>query len=66
MSVDERISALREYREGRYQELVSATYKRRGWDHNGIPTLETLERLKIDYPEVVSLVKSHQVDAGDV
>ncbi len=59
-STAEKVTAVREYREDRYEKLVDAVYKRRGWDERGIPTLETLNRLGIDYPEVVQLIKSHQ------
>lgn len=56
-TVEEKIKVLREYREKQYERLVDAVYKRRGWSQNGIPTLETLQRLKIDFPDVVELVK---------
>ena len=39
--------------------LKMAVYKRRGWNKNGIPTLETAHRLGIDYPDVVELLKKH-------
>ena len=48
---------LRAYREDRYDKLVDAVYKRRGWDGNGIPTLGKIKALGIDFPEVVELVK---------
>jgi aldehyde:ferredoxin oxidoreductase len=53
----EKMAILRKYREAQYEELVDAVYKRRGWTRNGIPTLETLRRLKIDFPWVVEVVK---------
>ena len=59
LSSDEKIKALRDYREGRYEKLVNAVYKRRGWSENGIPTLETAKRLKIDYPEIVELIQQN-------
>ena len=34
-----------------------AVYKRRGWTADGVPTLETLRRLEIDFPEVVKVVQ---------
>jgi aldehyde:ferredoxin oxidoreductase len=57
MSTEEKMKHLRKYREDRYERLVDAVYARRGWNKNGIPTLETLRRLGIDFPEVVALVK---------
>lgn len=57
MSTDEKRLALRKYREEQYQKLMDAVYKRRGWDNNGIPTLETVKNLGIDFPDVVDLIK---------
>lgn len=56
---EEKIKILRKYREEQYQKLCDAVYKRRGWNENGIPTLETLKRLGIDYPDVVEVVKKY-------
>jgi aldehyde:ferredoxin oxidoreductase len=55
----EKVQILREYREKRYQTLVDAVYKRRGWTANGIPMLETVRRLGIDFPDVLALLKKH-------
>ncbi len=57
MGTEEKMAALRAYRESQYEKLVDAVYKRRGWDENGIPTLEKIKSLGIDFPEVVELVK---------
>jgi aldehyde:ferredoxin oxidoreductase len=59
MTLDEKRAALRQYREDQYEQLIDAVYKRRGWTPQGVPTLETLKRLKIDFPEVVEVVQSH-------
>jgi aldehyde:ferredoxin oxidoreductase len=59
MSTEEKLTALRSYREDRYEKLVDAVYKRRGWTSNGVPTLELVKRLGIDIPEVVELVTKH-------
>jgi aldehyde:ferredoxin oxidoreductase len=58
-TTEEKMAALRRYREDQYEKLIDAVYKRRGWTENGIPTLETLKRLRIDFPEVVEVVKQH-------
>jgi aldehyde:ferredoxin oxidoreductase len=58
-STAEKQAALRAYRIQRYASLVSAVYQRRGWTPNGIPTLETVRRLGIDYPDVIALVEKH-------
>jgi aldehyde:ferredoxin oxidoreductase len=59
MSTEQKMAALRQYREEQYEGLVDAVYKRRGWTPQGVPTLETLKRLKIDFPEVVEVVKPY-------
>jgi len=60
MTTEQKMTALRAYREDRYEKLVDAVYKRRGWTPNGVPTLETIKRLGIDYPDVVELAARHQ------
>jgi aldehyde:ferredoxin oxidoreductase len=56
----EKLTLLRNYREEAYEKLKDAVYRRRGWTRNGVPTLETVKRLHIDFPEVVELLKRHQ------
>jgi aldehyde:ferredoxin oxidoreductase len=58
LSTEDKVKKMREYREKQYQMLVDAVYKRRGWNELGIPKLETLKDLSIDFEDVVSLVKS--------
>ncbi|NLH94721.1 MAG: aldehyde:ferredoxin oxidoreductase [Synergistaceae bacterium] len=59
LSSAEKIEKLQKHRLAEWEKLVDAVYKRRGWNRNGIPTLETLRRLGIDEPEVVEVVKKH-------
>ncbi|MHA1303449.1 MAG: aldehyde ferredoxin oxidoreductase C-terminal domain-containing protein, partial [Candidatus Heimdallarchaeaceae archaeon] len=59
MTIEERMKTLRKYREDRYEKLKSAVYERRGWTQNGVPTLEKLKELGIDYPEMLELVKKY-------
>nr|MBC8428651.1 aldehyde:ferredoxin oxidoreductase [FCB group bacterium] len=59
MSTSDKVAALRKYREEQYELLLNAVYKRRGWTNDGAPTLALIEKLGIDFPEVVELVKSH-------
>lgn len=60
MTLEEKMAAVRKFREERYEQLVDAVYKRRGWTSNGVPTLETIRRLGIDFPDVVELAAKHQ------
>jgi aldehyde:ferredoxin oxidoreductase len=59
MDIEEKMDALRRYREEQYESLIDAVYERRGWTPQGVPTLETLQRLEIDFPEVVEVVKPY-------
>lgn len=57
LSVEEKISALLKFRRAQWEKLVDAVYLRRGWSSDGIPTLETVRRLKIDLPEVLQVLE---------
>ncbi len=56
-STEEKVGILRKHRESQYEKLTDAVYKRRGWDSNGVPTLETLKRLGLDIPEIVNVIR---------
>jgi aldehyde:ferredoxin oxidoreductase len=62
-STAEKVALLRTFRERQYEMLTDAVYKRRGWTPEGIPTLATVQRLGIDFPEVVALLKANGVRA---
>jgi aldehyde:ferredoxin oxidoreductase len=57
MATAEKLAMLRQYREGEYEKLKDAVYARRGWNNDGYPTLETVKRLGIDFPEVLEVLK---------
>ena len=59
MSTKDKVALLQKYRRAQWEELKLAVYHRRGWNKNGIPTLATVKRLGIDYPDVVALLKKH-------
>jgi aldehyde:ferredoxin oxidoreductase len=59
-STEEKIKVLRKYRENQYDLLRDAVYTRRGWNKNGIPTIEHLKRIGMDFPEVIKVVKDLQ------
>ncbi|HOV50628.1 MAG TPA: aldehyde ferredoxin oxidoreductase C-terminal domain-containing protein, partial [Candidatus Cryosericum sp.] len=58
-STQEKMALLRAYREEQYHKLQDAAYARRGWDSDGVPTLETVRAEGIDFPEVVDLIAKH-------
>ncbi len=55
----EKVKIMREYRVKQYDLLLDAVYKRRGWTPNGIPTIEHLQKIGMDLPEVIEVVKKH-------
>jgi aldehyde:ferredoxin oxidoreductase len=59
MTTEEKVAALRKHREEQYEKLKDAVYKRRGWTDNAVPKIETLEKLGIDFPDVVAVVERH-------
>jgi aldehyde:ferredoxin oxidoreductase len=59
-STEEKMKVLRKYRENQYDLLRDAVYTRRGWNKNGIPTIEHLKRIGMDFPEVIKVVKDLQ------
>jgi aldehyde:ferredoxin oxidoreductase len=59
MTLAEKMESHRNHRLSQYQKLIDAVYKRRGWSENGVPLPEKLERLGIDYPDVLAVVERH-------
>jgi len=57
ISTEEKMAALRTYREEEYEKLKDAVYKRRGWTPNGVPTVEKAKALGIDFPDVIALLQ---------
>lgn len=60
MTLEEKMAATRKYREDRYEKLLDAVYKRRGWNNNGVPTIEHLKEIEMDLPELIEVVKPLQ------
>ena len=58
-ATEEKMAVLRKYRETEYERLKDAVYNRRGWNENGLPTLQKAKALEIDYPDVIELLKKH-------
>lgn len=59
-STEEKVAITRKYREDRYEQLLDAVYKRRGWNANGVPTIEHLKNIGMDLPELIEVVKPLQ------
>jgi aldehyde:ferredoxin oxidoreductase len=58
-STEEKLAITREYREDLYERLLDAVYKRRGWNANGVPTVEHLQEIGMDLPELLETVKPY-------
>ncbi|MGE5676445.1 MAG: aldehyde ferredoxin oxidoreductase family protein [Pseudomonadota bacterium] len=58
-TVEEKMQVLRKYREDQYEKLTDAVYSRRGWTMDGVPTIEKLQSLGMELPELVEVVKKH-------
>ena len=56
----EKMKVLRKYREDQYEKLLDAVYKRRGWNKNGVPTIDFLKNIGMNLPEVIEVVKEYQ------
>ena len=61
-STAEKVAVLRKIREEQYEKLKTAVYERRGWTQDGIPTVATVKRLGIDFPEVLAVLKANGVE----
>jgi len=57
---EEKVKLHRDWREGRYEKLLDAVYKRRGWTKDGVPKIEHLKDIGMDLPELIDTVKDHQ------
>ena len=60
MSSAEKVKIHRQWREERYEKLLDAVYLRRGWTKNGIPKISHLQKLGMDLPELIEIVKDKQ------
>ncbi|MCE5346440.1 MAG: hypothetical protein LLG13_09155 [Bacteroidales bacterium] len=59
-TTEEKMKVLRKFREDQFELLKDAVYSRRGWNSNGVPTIEFLKRIGMDLPEVIDVVKNYQ------
>jgi aldehyde:ferredoxin oxidoreductase len=60
ISTEQKMATLRKYREGEYEKLKDAVYKRRGWNAEGVPTLEKAKVLGIDFPDVAEILAKRE------
>jgi aldehyde:ferredoxin oxidoreductase len=60
LSTQEKMKLTRKFREEQYEKLLDAVYFRRGWTKNGIPKIEHLQKLGMDLPELIEVIKDKQ------
>ena len=59
---EEKTVLLRKHRIEQYEKLQDAVYNRRGWTKDGIPTVKTVRRLGIDFPDVLEVLQAHGME----
>lgn len=59
-TTEEKMVVIRKHRENQYEKLIDAVYERRGWNSNGVPTIEHLKELGMDLPMLIEVVKDLQ------
>jgi aldehyde:ferredoxin oxidoreductase len=59
----EKLVLLRQFRQDQYEKLKDAVYRRRGWTADGIPTVEKVKSLGIDFPQVIELLRANGVQS---
>ncbi len=59
-STQEKVKLLRAHREAQYSKLQEVVYEKRGWTKHGVPSIETVKKLGIDFPDVLELIKPYQ------
>ena len=57
-TVQEKLEITRDHRYKQYNKVLDAAYERRGWDNNGVPTLERIKEIGIDIPEVLAMLEN--------
>lgn len=60
LTLEQKMDNLRKYREDQYERLLDAVYHRRGWNKNGVPKIEHLQKIGMDLPELIEVVKPLQ------
>ncbi len=55
-TTEEKIKITREHREKQFESLIDAVYKRRGWNSNGVPKLDFVKKIGMDFPEVLEVI----------
>lgn len=58
MKIEKKIEVLKNYKYELFADLQQKVYAIRGWNEFGVPTVETLKRLDIDFPDAIELVNS--------
>ena len=54
-TTEEKLAITRKHREGQYEKLIDAVYKRRGWNQDGIPKVQILFKRVIKWKNTMEL-----------
>lgn len=57
MKISEKMTAVRDHKEKNYSLLQQMIYRKRGWNEDGIPRVETLKQLGIEDEDVLDIVE---------
>lgn len=60
LSIEDKIAKMRTYRFEQYEKLKDTVYKRRGWNMNGVPTIDHLKKIGMDLSELIEVIKPLQ------
>ena len=58
-TTSEKLRLLQDYRKAQYEKMTDVVYEEKGFDHNGVPVLEELQKFGLDTPEMVALIEAH-------
>lgn len=58
LSASEKLRHVHDYRQEQYDKMTDVVYEEKGYDHNGVPTLETLKRFNLDTPDLIAIIES--------
>jgi len=64
LSTQGKLDMLYEYRQDQYQKLADAVYYRRGWTHNGVPTIQKMKQLGFTDKKLLTMLQK-KIDADE-
>jgi len=59
-STEEKMMIIRKYRYDQYNKVTDVAFNRRGWTKEGVPRIERIKELGIDFPELIKIIEPLQ------